>query len=140
MVLTLGLRHTFDVWQRGLELVKSLVVQTSLASFRAVPSKLSVRRPTEMGDPRGLTETAIYGLTLGLLLPLLQRFSDSWHAAGVGASILLLMAAPLWLANLRYDLPNYAYPFMIWHLRLSVLCLATAFLYVFGLAAINWLT
>ena len=59
-----------------------------------------------MGDPRGLTETAIYGLTVGMLLPLIQRLSGSWHAAGVTASVLLLIAAPLWLTNLRYDLPG----------------------------------
>ena len=33
MVFTLGLRHTFLGWSRGLALVQSLVVQTSLASF-----------------------------------------------------------------------------------------------------------
>ena len=36
MVFTLGLRHTFRVWRRGLALVESLVIQTSFASFRAV--------------------------------------------------------------------------------------------------------
>ena len=36
MVFTLGLRHTFNVWRRGLALVESVVVQPSLASFRAV--------------------------------------------------------------------------------------------------------
>jgi hypothetical protein len=35
MVFTLGLRHTFSLWQRGLALVQFLVVQASLASFRA---------------------------------------------------------------------------------------------------------
>ena len=73
-----------------------------------------------MGDPRGLTETAIYGLTVGMLLP--------------------LIAAPLWLTNLRYDLPGYAYPFMIWHLRVAMLCLAIAFLCVLGTAVANWMT
>jgi len=33
MVFTLGLRHTFLGWSRGLALVQSLVVQASLASF-----------------------------------------------------------------------------------------------------------
>ena len=36
MVFTLGLRHTFLGWSRGLALVESLVLQASLASFRAV--------------------------------------------------------------------------------------------------------
>ncbi|SMP44630.1 hypothetical protein SAMN06265222_1011168 [Neorhodopirellula lusitana] len=36
MVFTLGLRHTFLVWQRGLALVECLVVQASFALFRAV--------------------------------------------------------------------------------------------------------
>ena len=36
MVFTLGLRHTFRVWQRGLALVQFPVVQASFASFRAV--------------------------------------------------------------------------------------------------------
>ena len=31
-----GLRHTFRVWRRGIALVQFLVVQTLLASFRAV--------------------------------------------------------------------------------------------------------
>ena len=35
MVFTLGLRHTFQLCQRGLALVQFPVVQTSLASFRA---------------------------------------------------------------------------------------------------------
>jgi len=34
--LRCGLRHTFALWQRALALVESHVVQTSLASFRAV--------------------------------------------------------------------------------------------------------
>ncbi|GAB5405732.1 MAG: hypothetical protein Aurels2KO_39630 [Aureliella sp.] len=36
MLFTLGLRHTFHVWRRGLALVQFPVVQTSLASFRSV--------------------------------------------------------------------------------------------------------
>ena len=36
MVFTLGLRHTFPVWRRGLALVQSSLAHTSLASFRAV--------------------------------------------------------------------------------------------------------
>ncbi|KLU01987.1 hypothetical protein RISK_006171 [Rhodopirellula islandica] len=36
MVFTTGLRCTFLGWSRGLALVQSLVVQTSLARFRAV--------------------------------------------------------------------------------------------------------
>ncbi len=36
MVFTLGLRHTFDLWQRSLALVQFPVVRTLLASFRAV--------------------------------------------------------------------------------------------------------
>ena len=39
MVFTLGLRHTFALWQRALALVQSLVVQSSLASFRGVVVK-----------------------------------------------------------------------------------------------------
>ncbi|EGF27111.1 hypothetical protein RBWH47_03197 [Rhodopirellula baltica WH47] len=36
MVFTLGLRHTFVVWQRSLALVQSFAVLASSASFRAV--------------------------------------------------------------------------------------------------------
>ncbi len=41
MVFTLGLRHTFHVWSRGLALVQFLVVQTSLASCRAVANSIA---------------------------------------------------------------------------------------------------
>ncbi len=39
MVFTLGLRHTFPLWQRAMTLVQFLFVQTSLASFRGGVAK-----------------------------------------------------------------------------------------------------
>ena len=36
MVFTLGLRHTFALWQRSLALVQSVIVQISFAPIRAV--------------------------------------------------------------------------------------------------------
>lgn len=87
-----------------------------------------------MGDPRGLIETAFYGLTVGMFLPLLQRLSESWHTGSVVGLVLLLSAAPLWLMNIRYDLPSYANTFMVWHLLVAVACLAVAFLDLFGVS------
>ncbi|CAD73741.1 hypothetical protein-transmembrane region and signal peptide prediction [Rhodopirellula baltica SH 1] len=46
IVFTLGLRHTFLGWSRGLALIQSLVVQALLASFRVVSSETSVTGPT----------------------------------------------------------------------------------------------
>ena len=51
-VFTLGLRHTFHLWQRGLALVHSLVVQPSFASFRAVSEKPSVVRHEIVLQPK----------------------------------------------------------------------------------------
>ena len=91
-----------------------------------------------MGDPNGLTETAIYGVTVGLALPMLKQIAASSQIASVALTILLLLAAPLWLANLRFPLPERAYPFMIWHLRLAVLFVALGFVWALGSVAIKW--
>ena len=50
MVFTLGLRHTFALWQRALALVESLAVQPSLASLRTGVVKTFRYVPLSSGD------------------------------------------------------------------------------------------
>ena len=93
MVFTLGLRHTFALWQRALALVQFPVVQASLASFRAVSQKPSVVRPMANKDHYKPKNWREFTLMLTALLPI-------YVASHITSLIPPVAAFPNWLNEL----------------------------------------
>ncbi len=68
-----------------------------------------------MGDPHGLVELSLYGIVVALALPMLDQLSGSFPHIAIALGVLLLIPAPLWLASLRFSIPDRLVTAMVWH-------------------------
>lgn len=81
-------------------------------------------------DDFNLIDFAAYAVAVGLILPAIQMLRSLHETAAIVACTVVLVPIPVYLARLRFELPDWCDRCLSWHLRatwvLAVLAVAMA--------------